>query len=247
MASKVNPISFRIATTFKAQSRWFAGKYQFPKNLRDDVLVRNMIRRKFKDAGVARIEIERSLEELTIIIKTSKPGVVIGRGGALIEELKKEIKKKIFGNRKMKINVNIQEVTDIDANAELIYQSIRDQMEQRVPFRRAIKRALEQIKRARALGAKIQVSGRLNGADIARTEKVSFGRLPLHTMRADIDFARGIAQTTYGVIGIKVWVYKGDVFSQEDIQQPKKRPNKNVREKRSKFNTGGQKLILRKK
>lgn len=248
MGSKVNPRSFRTHTTFRMPSRWFANKYEFADNLKTDVLIRKMVKTKFRDAGVARIEIERSPEEITIIIFTSKPGVVIGRGGALIEEVKAEMKRKFFGSVKMKVNISIQEVKDVDLSAELIYQTIRDQIEQRVPFRRAIKRSLEQVKRARAEGCKIQVSGRLNGADIARRESVTFGRLPLHTLRANIDYSRGVAHTTYGVIGVKVWIYTGEIFGDEEAeQQIKKKKTRRPRAKRQQLQTDGQKLILRKK
>lgn len=250
MASKVNPRSFRTNTTYKMPSRWFASKKDYAKNLQSDILIRKMIRTQLRDAGVARIEIERSLEEVKIIILTSKPGVVIGRGGSLIEEMKKDIKRQFFGSEKMKVNISIQEVHDVDSNAELVYQNIRDQIEGRVPFRRAIKRALENVQRSGAKGVKIQVSGRLNGADIARTETLTHGRLPLHTLRANIDYSRGVANTTYGVIGIKVWIYKGDVFSDEDLQEQQnkqKKRSRGARGKRKKLNTGGQKLILRKK
>ncbi|MBI2411477.1 MAG: 30S ribosomal protein S3 [Candidatus Kerfeldbacteria bacterium] len=248
MGSKVNPRSFRTVTTYQLPSRWFASREIFAKNLRVDIGIRKLIQKKFRDGGVARIDIERALGEVKIIVHTSKPGVVIGRGGSLIEELKQEVKKKFFGSEKIKININIQEISDPDTTAELIYQGIRDQIEQRIPFRRAIKRSLENVMRGGALGCKIQISGRLNGADIARRETVSKGRLPLQKLRANIDYSRGVAQTVYGVIGIKVWVYKGDVFSEEDMQEQKPKPAKApLRQKRSHLQTGGQKLILRKK
>lgn len=250
MGSKVNPRSFRQATMFKTPSRWFASKDNFAQNLQVDVQVRKMIRQQFKDGGVARVEIERALEEITIIIFTSKPGMVIGRGGSLITELKNKIKHNFFGSTKMKVNVNIQEVEEADMNAELVCQAIRDQLEQRVPFRRAIKRAMESVMRAQAKGCKIRVSGRLNGAEIARTETITQGRLPLHTLRANIDYSRSIAQTVYGVIGIKVWIYKGDVFGDEEETVPKKEKSKRHSQphrKRKKLKTGGKKLILRKK
>lgn len=248
MGSKVNPRAFRTFTTFQMPSRWFASKQKFAANLQTDVMVRKLVKTMFRDGGVARIEIERALGEITLIIYTSKPGVVIGRGGSLIDELKQKIKKEFFGSEKVKIIVNIQEVGDVDSNAELIYQAIRDQIEQRVPFRRAIKRALEQVTRGGAKGCKIQISGRLNGSDIARTETVSKGRLPLHTLRANIDYSRGIAKTVYGVIGIKVWIYKGEVFSDQDlVETQKKKKPRPIRSKRQQLQTGGQKLILRKK
>jgi small subunit ribosomal protein S3 len=167
----------------------------------------------------------------------------------LIEEAKKEVKKKFFGSQKMKVNMTIQEVANPEMNAELILQSIRDQLEQRVPFRRAMKRSMELVMRAGAKGCRLQVSGRLNGAEIARRETMSQGRLPLHTLRANIDYTRGIAQTLYGVIGIKVWIYKGDVFEGEEVKEEvveKKRPARPASNRR-KLQTGGNKQILRKK
>lgn len=252
MGQKVNPRGFRQATTYVQPSRWFASKQDYAHYLQQDVEIRKAIRKKFRDGGVARVEIERSVGELTVGIHTSKPGVVIGRGGALIDELKKELKKQFFGSEKMKITVNIHEVQNPDLNAEIIYQSIRDQLEARVPFRRAMKRAMQTIMRSGAKGARLQVSGRLNGADIARTETISEGRLPLHTLRANIDYTRGVAQTIYGVLGIKVWVYKGDIFTEEDrVEQEKALEKKPARgrggRRKKKYDTGGKKRMLRKK
>ncbi len=247
MGSKVNPRVFRRPTTYQIPSRWFASKNDFPTYLQADVQVRKLVRKKFKDGGVARVEIERSGGSLNITIHTSKPGVVIGRGGSLIEEAKKEVKRTLFGHQKMKVNITIQEVPNPEMNAELIFQSIRDQLEQRIPFRRALKRSMELVMGSGAKGCRLQVSGRLNGAEIARRETLSQGRLPLHTLRANIDYTRGIAQTLYGVIGIKVWIYKGDVFDGEEIVEPvveKKRPESF---RRRKIQTGGNKQILRKK
>lgn len=237
MGKKINPKVFRQVTTFTSPSRWFATRNQYAALLKEDVLIRRFLKKKFRDAGVSRVDIERSTpEQTTIIIHTSKPGVVIGRGGALIEETKKELKKTLFGSKKMQIQMSIQEVRDADISAELIYQGIRDQLEARVPFRRAMKRSIEQVMRAGALGARIQVSGRLNGADIARTEKVNRGRLPLHTLRAKIDYSRGVAQTMYGIIGVKVWVYTGDSFG-DDVAEEEAVAGK--RTHRSNGRTGG--------
>ena len=215
MGSKVNPRSFRQTTTYALPSRWFATRQQYSLNLQKDILIRKLIQKSFRDGGIASVEIERSQGEIKIVVYTSKPGVVIGRGGVLIEETKKNIKQRFFGSEKMNVSISIQEVAEPDLQAELIYQAIRDQIEQRVPFRRAIKRAMEQVLRAGAKGCKIQIAGRLNGADIARTETIAQGQLPLHTLRANIDYSRGIATTVYGVIGIKVWIYKGEVFEKE--------------------------------
>jgi len=254
MGKKVNPRAFRQASNYRTPSRWYATPLQFAKNLQLDVELRSFLRKKFRDGGVARIEIERSAGELTVIMHTAKPGVIIGRGGSLIDETKKEVKQKFFGSEKMKVNMSIQEVRQPDTDPELIVQSIRDQLEARVPFRRAIKRSQEQIMRAGSKGCKIQVSGRLNGAEIARTEAVSQGRLPLQSLRAKINYSRGVANTIYGVIGIKVWIYSGDVFGdepeQEIAKEKKERPRGGGGKKRvprKRLTTDGDKLILRKK
>ncbi len=250
MGQKVNPRSFRQTTTYKSPSRWFASRQLYARNLQGDIEIRKYIKNKFRDGGVARIEVERAVEEINLTVFTSKPGVIIGRGGANIEELKKDIKRIFFGSTKMKVNINIQEVRDPDMNAELIVQSIRDQLEARVRFRRAMKRSLESVMRAGAEGCRIQISGRLNGSDIARTERVSQGRLPLHTLRANIDYSRGIANTIYGVIGVKVWVYSGESFGDEEEpeERPKKQPRRPRKRKKSmKKAAGGKKTILRKK
>lgn len=254
MASKVNPRIHRITTTFASPSRWYASKKDFPTFLHQDIKIRKMIKTQFKMGGISRIETERSASEMNLRIFTSKPGVIIGRGGALIEELKKKIKKDFFGSQKMKVNISIQEVQNPDTDAEIIVQSIRDQIEQRIPFRRALKRAVEQVMRSGAKGCKIQVSGRLNGADIARTEAVSQGRLPLQTLRALIDYSRGIAQTTMGTIGIKVWIYKGDVFddgtttvTQAPAEDRRRNDRNNNQRRRRPTAAQSGKTVLRKK
>lgn len=250
MGKKVNPRAFRTASNFRTPSKWYASPLQFASTLKVDVEVRKFLKKKFRDGGVSRIEIERSAGQITVIMYTSKPGVIIGRGGALIDETKKQVKEKFFGSEKMKVNMSIQEVRSPDVDAELIVQSIRDQLEARVPFRRAIKRSLENVMRANAKGCKIQVSGRLNGAEIARREAVSQGRLPLTSLRAKIDYSRGVANTVYGVIGIKVWVYTGDVFGDEPEQEAvkeKKRPPRQKRAPRKRLQTGGDTMTLRKK
>lgn len=256
MGQKVNPRILRAYTTFTHPSRWFAvfNHQQFAKNLRADVEVRKLIRAKFRNSGIAQVEMERALEEITINIFTSKPGVVIGRGGALIEELKRDIKRKYFGNVKMRVNINIHEVRDPSQSAELIVQSIRDQIEKRVPFRRAIKRAMERVTESQGVqGCRIQITGRLNGVEIARRETISYGRLPLHTLRANIDYSRGVAYTTYGVIGIKVWINKGEIFSAQSDERVKSEPVKPVTarlrtpRRHKSVSRKGEKLILRKK
>jgi small subunit ribosomal protein S3 len=249
MGKKVNPRAFRQASNYRTASKWYASPTQFAHNLQIDVELRKFLKKKFRDGGISRIEIERSSGQITVIVYTSKPGVIIGRGGALIDETKKEVKQKFFGSVKMKVNMSIQEIRQPDTDPELIVQAIRDQLEARIPFRRAIKRGLEQVMRAGAKGCKIQVAGRLNGADIARTEFVTQGRLPLTSLRARVRYSRGVANTVYGVIGIKVWIYTGDVFGEEEEkEQPRrKRPARRPRAKRKRLKTDGDKMTLRKK
>jgi small subunit ribosomal protein S3 len=192
------------------KSRWFS-KGHFSKQLMEDVKIREYLELHLKKAGLVRIDIERLNDgTITVIIKTTKPGLIIGKGGAGIEELKKKVKAKL--GIKQELKINIEEVRDINLQAQVIANGIAEQLEKRVAFRRLMKQSLEQIMNAGAKGAKVAIGGRLNGADIARTEHLSNGKIPLHTLRADIDFARSTAFTTYGTVGIKVWIYKGDVF-----------------------------------
>ncbi|MFH1207382.1 MAG: 30S ribosomal protein S3 [Patescibacteria group bacterium] len=211
MGQKVHPTAFRLGVNIGWKSRWFAKK-DYTKFLEQDIRIRKYLYRKLREAGLARVEIERSGAELAVNIFTAKPGVVIGRGGQGAEDLKKEIKKK-FMEKKKGLTLNIHEVDKIYLSAQLVCQGIIEQLEKRIPFRRASKRAIEQIMQAGANGAKVIVAGRLNGAEIARTEKFGQGSVPLHTLRADIDYARGAAHTTYGAVGVKVWINRGLVFN----------------------------------
>ncbi|MEK7607200.1 MAG: 30S ribosomal protein S3 [Patescibacteria group bacterium] len=210
---KVNPIIFRLGYIKTWPSRWYAKRKAYPRLLRQDVELREHIRTQLKEAGVEAIEIERGASTLTLIIKAAKPGLVIGRGGAGIEELKKTIKKKFL--KKENLTINIQEIERPALSSPVILQSMVADIEKRLPFRRVLKHALERLEKAGALGGRVWVAGRLNGAEIARTEVLSFGTLPLQNLRADIDYAFGEAQTIYGKIGVKVWVFKGEVFSKE--------------------------------
>lgn len=219
MGQKVHPFGFRLGVLRTAKSKYFADK-DMPKFLEQDERIRKMAKAKLVDGGISRIDIERSAGSIKITLNTSKPGVVIGRGGQTIEELKAQIRQKVFGSEKMKVNITIQEVSKPDMDAQIVMQNMVEQLEKRLPFRRVMKRTLDQVMRAGAKGAKLQVAGRLNGAEIARTELLSQGKIPLHTMRADIDYSRGVARTIYGAIGIKVWIYKGEVFDIKP-QEPK--------------------------
>ncbi len=214
MGHKINPTSFRIKITDTWKSRWFS-KSGYTKLLQEDVKIRQYLEDHLKRAGLVRIDIERTGDgTITVIVKTTKPGLIIGKGGAGIEELKKKIKQKLGIKKDLK--VNIEEVRDINLQAQVVANSIAEQIEKRVAFRRLMKQSLEQVMNAGAKGAKVAIGGRLNGAEIARTEHLSAGKIPLHTLRANIDFARSTAFTTYGTVGIKVWIYKGDIFGEKN-------------------------------
>ncbi len=213
MGHKINPTSFRIKITDTWKSRWFS-KAHYQQLLMEDVRIREYLEKHLKRAGLVRIDIERTGDgAITVIIKTTKPGLIIGKGGAGIEELKKKIKTELGIKKELK--VNIEEVRDINLQAQVVANGIAEQLEKRVAFRRLMKQSLEQVMQSGARGAKVAIGGRLNGADIARTEHLSSGKIPLHTLRADIDFARSTAFTTYGTVGVKVWIYRGDVFEEK--------------------------------
>ncbi|MFA5188601.1 MAG: 30S ribosomal protein S3 [Patescibacteria group bacterium] len=220
MGQKVNPKAIRLGITRTWDSKWFA-KRNFSLFLRQDVVIRKFIKKRLKDAGVAKIEIERSAENINIIVYAVRPGVIIGRSGVGVEDLKNELKKAIFNKEitkvpgKLNLNVNIMEVDRPNMNAQIVLDNMIADLEKRIPFRRILKQAISRVMRAGAKGIRVMVSGRLNGAEIARREMLSEGMLPLHTLRADIDYSRGAAQTIYGKIGVKVWIYKGEVFDKE--------------------------------
>jgi len=208
MGQKINPRSMRLQIDRDWQSRWYADR-DYATYLIQDLKLRAAIAKKLgKRAGVARVDIERSTNQLLVTIHTSKPGVVIGRGGSGVEELKGILNKLIEGPLK----VSIEEVKKPETNAQLVAENIAGQLERRIGFRRAMKMSVENAMKSGALGAKVTVAGRLNGAEMARRETVTQGSVPLHTLRADIDYANALAKTTYGVIGVKVWVYKGTKF-----------------------------------
>ncbi len=215
MGKKVNPKLYRIGTIYSQNSRWFASKANFADQLAQDVKIRKFFDKKLKAAAVDKVVIERTAGTVTFSIYTGKPGVIIGRGGAEIEVLRKEIKQKFFGNQKIVINLSIKEVAKPALSSRIVMLDIIADLEKRVPFRRAMKMALGRVERAGALGAKVVVAGRLNGAEIARQEMLSYGSVPLQTLRADIDYCRGAAYTVYGTIGVKVWIYRGEVRQQD--------------------------------
>jgi small subunit ribosomal protein S3 len=208
MGQKINPRSMRLQLDRDWQSRWFAGR-DYANFLIEDLKIRKIVASKYtKRAGVSRVDIERSPGQLTVTIHTSKPGVVIGRGGSGAEELKTALAKIATSP----VKVSIEEVKRPETNAMLVAENIASQLERRISFRRAMKMAAENAMKSGALGAKITIAGRLNGAEMSRRETVAQGSIPLHTLRADIDYAQALARTTFGVIGVKVWVYKGTKF-----------------------------------
>ncbi len=217
MGQKINPTGFRLPVTRNWTSRWYAVGRDFSRTLGEDLAVRSFLQKKLRNASVSRILIERPANNARITIYSARPGVVIGRQGADIEILKAEVQK-MMG---VPVHVNIEEVRRPETDAQLIADGITQQLERRVMFRRAMKRAMQNAMRMGAQGIKIMSAGRLNGADIARTEWYREGRVPLHTLRANIDYGFSEALTTYGIIGVKVWVYKGDNFGQEEVEAPR--------------------------
>ncbi|MDP2820799.1 MAG: 30S ribosomal protein S3 [bacterium] len=210
MSHKVHPKIFRINGLEDWLSRWFNQK-NFSKNLEEDFKIRRFFEKKFKESWIEKIEIERFADKLTIFIFTARPGLLIGRGGKGIEDLKNRIEKEIFEGRKEGLKLEIREVKDFWSSASLVAQVVASQIEKRIPFRRAVKQALDRTITYKGVeGVKIEVSGRLNGAEIARTEWLAKGRLPRHTLRADIDYSIKEANCAYGTIGVKVWIYKGN-------------------------------------
>ncbi|EXX88961.1 30S ribosomal protein S3 [Paenibacillus darwinianus] len=208
MGQKVNPVGLRIGIIRDWESKWYAGK-DFGDLLMEDVKVREYLKNKLKDAAVSRIEIERAANRVNVTIHTAKPGMVIGKGGSEVENLRSELAK-ITGGKK--VHINISEIKQADLDAILVAESIAQQLERRISFRRAMKQAIQRTMRAGAKGIKTGVSGRLGGAEIARSEGYSEGTVPLHTLRADIDYGTAEAHTTYGRIGVKVWIYRGEVL-----------------------------------
>ena len=210
MGQKTHPIGFRLGGVIDWQSQWFANKGKdYAKLTNEDREIRDVIVEELGDnAAISKIEIERNNQEISITVFTARPGIIIGRGGTRVEELKNFLEK--FTNNEIRLNIN--EIRVPELVAKLVGESIAEQLERRVAFRRAVNTAIQRTMQVGAKGIKVVISGRLSGADIARTEKYHQGRVPLHTVRADIDYEISEAKTTYGVIGIKVWIYKGDII-----------------------------------
>ena len=201
--------------------KWFAKKQNFRGILREDIQIRKFLSKQLKGAAVDRIVIERPSNLIKILVLTSKPGVIIGRGGVDAEKLKKDIQKK-FLTPKQVLELNIQEVPSPLLSAQIALEEVILSLEKRISYRRTMKKAMEQVKKGGAQGVKIKLSGRLDGAEIARRETLSWGKMPLHTLRADVDYARGAAHTIYGAVGAKVWIYRGEIFKDSAKTQAKK-------------------------
>ncbi len=215
MGQKVNPIGIRLGITRDWTSKWYASTRNFPSYVHTDFIVRDFLKRKLVEASVSRINIERAARKVNITIHTARPGIVIGKKGEDIEKLRHQVAA-MMNMALTDVRINISEIRKPELDAQLVAEGIAQQLERRVMFRRAMKRAVTNTMRLGALGVKVRVSGRLNGAEIARTEWYREGRIPLHTFRAEIDYGFGEARTTYGVIGVKVWIFKGEVFSQQE-------------------------------
>jgi small subunit ribosomal protein S3 len=218
MGQKVNPYGFRLGVTTDWKSRWFATREEYVDYLIEDWKIRDYLMNKLPNAAISRVEIERTRDRLRIDVHTARPGIVIGRRGAQADELRADLTK-MTGNPK--VQLNIQEIKQPELDAALISQGVADQLANRVAFRRAMKRAVQNAQKAGALGIRVQCSGRLGGSEMARTEWYREGRVPLHTLRADIDYGFREAKTTYGRIGVKVWIYKGDILPYKSTDEQK--------------------------
>ena len=219
MGQKVHPTGIRLGISKDWTATWYAGSQNFSDNLLQDIKVREHLKEKLKAASVSRISIERPAKSARITIHTARPGIVIGKKGEDIDKLRNELGQ-MMG---VPVHVNISEIRKPELDAQLVAESIAQQLERRIMFRRAMKRAVQNTMRLGALGIKVRAGGRLNGAEIARSEWYREGRVPLHTLRADIDYGFAEASTTYGVIGVKVWIFKGEVLDPNDIGQDKSR------------------------
>ena len=216
MGQKIHPTGFRLSVTRDWSSKWFANSKSFATMLREDIEVREYLKKKLAHASVGRVVIERPAKNARVTVFSARPGVVIGKKGEDIEQLKADLQRRMG----VPVHVNIEEIRKPETDAQLIADSIAQQLEKRIMFRRAMKRAMQNAMRLGAQGIKIMSSGRLNGAEIARTEWYREGRVPLHTLRAEIDYGTSEAKTTYGVIGIKVWVFKGESIGRNDANAP---------------------------
>jgi small subunit ribosomal protein S3 len=221
MGQKVHPTGFRLGIATDWTSKWYAEGRDYAKFLNSDLEIRKYLKDKLSQASVSRIQIDRPARAAFVVIHTARPGIVIGKKGEDVEALRKEIAKRMDLNIN-NVKINIEEIRKPEIDAQLVSESVAQQLERRIMFRRAMKRAVSNAMRLGALGVKINVAGRLNGAEIARAEWYREGRVPLHTLRADIDYGFAEAETTYGIIGIKTWIFKGEVFDLESKNQGEK-------------------------
>ncbi len=216
MGNKVHPRGLRTGIIYSWESKWFASKKDFAALLREDTKIKKFLRAKLKESSVDRIEIDRTPRALTITVHSAKPGFIIGRGGTGIEDLKKQLRDMLVkGKEKLNLNFNVVEIGNPSLSAAIVAQSMISDIERRLPFRRVLKQHLERVQKAGAKGVKLQVKGRLNGAEIARDEKLSWGSVPLHNLRADINYCSDFARTLFGTIGVKVWIYRGEIFDKD--------------------------------
>ena len=228
MGQKVHPTGFRLGISTDWTSKWYAEGTDYAKFLNSDLEIRKYLKDKLSQASVSRIQIDRPARAAFVVIHTARPGIVIGKKGEDVEALRKEIARRMDLNIN-NVKINIEEIRKPEIDAQLVAESVAQQLERRIMFRRAMKRAVSNAMRLGALGVKINVSGRLNGAEIARTEWYREGRVPLHTLRADIDYGTAEAATTYGIIGIKTWIFKGEVFDLESKNKKEELPDVNKR------------------
>lgn len=239
MGQKIHPIGFRLGITQDHHSRWFADPDRYPEILKEDFKIRRYVEEKLgrlaaNNAGISDVRIERKADQIDLEVRTARPGVVVGRGGTGIEALRVGLQELLGGNRQIRINV--VEVPRVDADAYLIAEYIAQQLERRVSFRRVVRQSIQRAQKVGVQGIKIQVGGRLNGAEIARTEWTREGRVPLHTLRADIDYAYCTAKTVFGILGVKVWVFKGEIIPGQAEQptpgaaQPRRRQQQRRRQ-----------------
>lgn len=228
MGQKIHPTGFRLGVIQEHRSRWYADGQRYPELLQEDFAIRQYVEKTLNNAGISDVRIERKAEQIDLEVRTARPGVVVGRGGSGIEALRVGLQTALKDSSRQ-IRINVVEVARVDADASLVAEYVVQQLERRVAFRRVVRQTIQRAQRAGVEGIKIQVSGRLNGAEIARTEWTREGRVPLHTLRADVDYAYRIAQTTYGVLGVKVWIFRGEILPGQDARpadnaaQPRRR------------------------
>ncbi|MFE4107123.1 30S ribosomal protein S3 [Almyronema epifaneia] len=243
MGQKIHPTGFRLGVVQDHRSRWYADSTRYPDLLQEDHKIRQYIEKNLNNAGISEVRVERKADQIDLEIKTARPGVVVGRGGTGIESLRAGLQKVLRDNNRQ-IRINVVEVARVDADAALVGEYIVQQLERRVSFRRVVRQAIQRAQRAGVEGIKIQVSGRLNGAEIARTEWTREGRVPLHTLRANVDYSYCTAQTIYGVLGIKVWIFKGEVIPGQEEQptnnnaQPRRRQQRRRQQFEDRSNEG---------